>query len=184
MQINSSLNQINLINTNNKDLKKIDLSKELSQIAKPNDMFDLFLQVQNDYKTDSIYQRAFAKHSDIEIKKDLQSFLQANPINSSSGSFTYYDDLRFNFSDDERLFRLFADEKISIDDFKKEYLKIKAEYEEEKPREKIEVKGTSTRESMEDILSKINIQNIKDERDLLAILMAYKDSKNLYDKRI
>ena len=89
MQINSSLNQINLINTNNKDLKKIDLSKELSQITKPNDMFDLFLQVQNDYKTDSIYQRAFAKHSDIEIKKDLQSFLQANPINSSSGSFTY-----------------------------------------------------------------------------------------------
>ena len=94
------------------------------------------------------------------------------------------DDLRFNFSDDERLFRLFADEKISIDDFKKEYLKIKAEYEEEKLREKIEVKGSSTRENMEEILSKMDIQNIKDERELLAILMAYKDSKNLYDKRI
>ena len=35
---------------------------------------------------------------------------------------------------------------------------------------------------MEDILSKLDIQNIKDERDLLAILMAYKDSENLYDK--
>lgn len=180
MQINTNL-QNNFIA--NKDLKKIDLSKELSQITKPNDMFDLFLQVQNDYKTDSIYQRAFAKHSDIEIKKDLQSFLQANPINSSSGSFTYHDGLRFNFSDDERLFRLFADEKISIDDFKKEYLKIKAEYEEE-PSKPIEVKGNDVRESMQEILSKLDIRNIKDERDLLALCLAYKDGENLYDKRV
>ncbi|MBT0878031.1 hypothetical protein KJQ97_01155 [Campylobacter sp. 2018MI01] len=56
--------------------------------------------------------------------------------------------------------------------------------EDKTPFEAIEVKGTSTRESMEDILSKINIQNIKDERDLLAIFLAYKNGENLYDKRV
>ncbi|MBZ7992047.1 hypothetical protein AVBRAN9331_09650 [Campylobacter sp. RM9331] len=60
----------------------------------------------------------------------------------------------------------------------------KEEQTKEKPFEAIEVKGTSTRESMEDILSKINIQNIKDERDLLAIFLAYKNGENLYDKRV
>ncbi|MBZ7991979.1 hypothetical protein, partial [Campylobacter sp. RM9331] len=60
----------------------------------------------------------------------------------------------------------------------------KEEQTKEKPFEAIEVKGTSTRENMEEILSKINIQNIKDERDLLAILMAYKNGENLYDKRV
>ncbi|MBZ7984644.1 hypothetical protein, partial [Campylobacter sp. RM12647] len=61
---------------------------------------------------------------------------------------------------------------------------IDEEQTKEKPFEAIEVKGTSTRESMEEILSKINIQNIKDERDLLAIFLAYKNGENLYDKRV
>ncbi|MBZ7979007.1 hypothetical protein AVBRAN12654_09470, partial [Campylobacter sp. RM12654] len=79
-----------------------------------------------------------------------------------------------------------TDEDLQISQSKEE---IKQEEKEEqtkdkKPFEAIEVKGTSTRESMEDILSKINIQNIKDERDLLAIFLAYKNGENLYDKRV
>ena len=66
---------------------------------------------------------------------------------------------------------------------KKEYLKIKAEYEED-PSKPIEVKGNDVRESMQDILSKLDIRNIKDERDLLALFLAYKDGENLYDKRV
>ncbi|MBZ7976071.1 hypothetical protein [Campylobacter sp. RM12637] len=77
-----------------------------------------------------------------------------------------------------------SDEISSINENDEKVEDKKDKTEDKKPFEAIEVKGTSTRESMEEILSKINIQNIKDERDLLAILMAYKDSENLYDKRV
>ena len=63
-------------------------------------------------------------------------------------------------------------------------LQENSEKDESVKRKPIETKGTSTSESMEEILSKIDPRKIKDERDLLAILMAYKDSKNLYDKRV
>ncbi|ULO03473.1 hypothetical protein [Campylobacter sp. RM12651] len=68
--------------------------------------------------------------------------------------------------------------------FGEKYLQENSKKDENIKRKPIEVKGSNTRESMEDILSKLDIQNIKDERDLLAILMAYKDSENLYDKRV
>ncbi|MBZ8008302.1 hypothetical protein AVBRAN9334_09060 [Campylobacter sp. RM9334] len=144
------------------------------------------------FENNSIYQRAFYQNND--DLKELLEFLKENPIDKLSLS-----DKKFkkSFEDnDNRLEMLFANEEISIEDFKKEYLKLKDFYDEnklkeekeeqtkEKPYEAIEVKGTSTRESMEEILSKLDIQNIKDERDLLAILMAYKDSENLYDKRV
>ncbi|ULO02251.1 hypothetical protein AVANS_1645 [Campylobacter sp. RM5004] len=60
----------------------------------------------------------------------------------------------------------------------------KEEQTKEKPFEAIEVKGNDVRESMQEILSKLDIRNIKDERDLLALFLAYKDGENLYDKRV
>ncbi|MBZ8007464.1 hypothetical protein AVBRAN9334_04785 [Campylobacter sp. RM9334] len=78
-----------------------------------------------------------------------------------------------------------TDEDLKISQSKEEIKQEeKEEQTKEKPYEAIEVKGTSTRESMEDILSKLDIQNIKDERDLLAIFLAYKNGENLYDKRV
>ncbi|ULO02290.1 hypothetical protein AVANS_1685 [Campylobacter sp. RM5004] len=59
-----------------------------------------------------------------------------------------------------------------------------SEKDESVKRKPIEVKSDYLRESMEDILSKINKQKIKDERDLLALLLAYKNGENLYDKRV
>ncbi|MBZ8004599.1 hypothetical protein [Campylobacter canadensis] len=56
--------------------------------------------------------------------------------------------------------------------------------EEQKPFKTIEAKSTNVRESMQDILKKIDINKIKDERELLIILLAYKNSENLYDKRV
>ena len=142
------------------------------------------------FENNSIYQRAFYQNND--DSKELLEFLKENPIDKLSLS-----DKKFkkSFEDnDNRLEMLFANEEISIEDFKKEYLKLKAFYDEnklkeeqtedKKPYEAIEVKGTSARESMEEILSKIDPRKVKDERDLLAILMAYKYSKNLYDKRV
>ncbi|MBT0878028.1 hypothetical protein KJQ97_01140 [Campylobacter sp. 2018MI01] len=78
-----------------------------------------------------------------------------------------------------------TDEDLQISQSKEEIKQEeKEEQTKEKPYEAIEVKGTSTRESMEEILSKLDIQNIKDERDLLAIFLAYKNGENLYDKRV
>ncbi|MBZ7986278.1 hypothetical protein AVANS14531_07995 [Campylobacter sp. Cr9] len=78
-----------------------------------------------------------------------------------------------------------TDENLQISQSKEE---IKQEENEEQTKEKpfkpIEVKGTSTSESMQDILSKLDIRNIKDERDLLALFLAYKNGENLYDKRV
>ncbi|MBZ7976068.1 hypothetical protein [Campylobacter sp. RM12637] len=78
-----------------------------------------------------------------------------------------------------------TDEDLKISQSKEEIKQEeKKEQTKEKPYEAIEVKGISTRESMEEILSKMDIQNIKDERDLLAIFLAYKNGENLYDKRV
>ncbi|ULO02255.1 hypothetical protein AVANS_1649 [Campylobacter sp. RM5004] len=78
-----------------------------------------------------------------------------------------------------------TDEDLQISQSKEE---IKQEEKEEQTKEKpfkpIEVKGNDVRESMQDILSKLDIRNIKDERDLLALFLAYKDGENLYDKRV
>lgn len=68
--------------------------------------------------------------------------------------------------------------------FGEKYSQEDSEKDESIKRKPIEVKGTSTSESMKDILSKIDPRKIKDERDLLAILMAYKDGKKIYDKRV
>ncbi|ULO00796.1 hypothetical protein AVANS_0144 [Campylobacter sp. RM5004] len=145
------------------------------------------------FENNSIYQRAFYQNND--DSKELLEFLKENPIDKLSLS-----DKKFkkSFEDnDNRLEMLFANEEISIEDFKKEYLKLKAIYDENKLREEkeeqakeeksfkaIEVKGIDVSESMKDILSKLDIHNIKDERDLLALFLAYKNGGNLYDKRI
>ncbi|MBZ7985817.1 hypothetical protein AVANS14531_05635 [Campylobacter sp. Cr9] len=142
------------------------------------------------FENNSIYQRAFYQNND--DSKELLEFLKENPIDKLSLS-----DKKFkkSFEDnDNRLEMLFANEEISIEDFKKEYLKLKAIYDENKLKEEqpedkkpfkpIEVKDIDVRESMKDILSKLDIRNIKDERDLLALFLAYKNGENLYDKRV
>ncbi|MBT0882779.1 hypothetical protein, partial [Campylobacter sp. 2018MI13] len=164
-----------------------------------------------DMYTNTIYERAFSPEANQDVQKDLKDFLKEH--SDSSGDYKWDQDVIIaklfnarNISEDEFKQRYLArideikqgkehesiqnsentkpgDEILTINknDEKAEDKKDKTE--DKKPFEVIEVKGTSTRESMEEILSKINIQNIKDERDLLAILMAYKDSENLYDKR-
>ncbi|MBZ7978997.1 hypothetical protein AVBRAN12654_09420, partial [Campylobacter sp. RM12654] len=103
------------------------------------------------FENNSIYQRAFYQNND--DSKELLEFLKENPIDKLSLS-----DKKFkkSFEDnDNRLEMLFANEEISIEDFKKEYLKLKAFYDEnklkeekeeqtkEKPFEAIEVKGSN-----------------------------------------
>ncbi|ULO02795.1 hypothetical protein [Campylobacter sp. RM12651] len=146
---------------------------------------NLKLRVIQEYKVSNIYQRAFSDFFNPEDKKELREFLKDFKINNE------YIDESLNNINDSDILKLLCDKNISVKDFISECKRLKAIKENHtildnkkddfKP---IEVKGTSTRESMEDILSKLDIQNIKDERDLLAILMAYKDSENLYDKRI
>ncbi|MBT0879810.1 MULTISPECIES: hypothetical protein [unclassified Campylobacter] len=158
-----------------------------------------------DMYTNTIYERAFSSEANQDVQKDLKDFLKEH--SDSLGDYKWDQDVIIaklfnarNISEDEFKQRYLA----RIDEIKqgKEHESIQnsentkpsdeiltinkndEKSEDKKPFEAIEVKGTSTRESMEEILSKINIQNIKDERDLLAILMAYKDSKNLYDKRV
>ena len=104
----------------------------------------------------------------------------------------------------DRLMDLFALD--DLDEFKAGYLALKkeadewleqngeyfgepksqenSEKDESVKRKPIEVKSDYLRESMEDILNKINKQKIKDERDLLTLLLAYKDGENFYDKRV
>ncbi|MBZ7988187.1 hypothetical protein AVCANL279_09005 [Campylobacter canadensis] len=72
----------------------------------------------------------------------------------------------------------------SKEEIKQEENKEKTEDKKEKPFKAIEAKSTNVRESMQDILNKLDIRNIKDERDLLALILTYKNSENLYDKRV
>ncbi|MBZ7975461.1 hypothetical protein [Campylobacter sp. RM12637] len=146
---------------------------------------NLKLRVMQEYKVSNIYQRAFSDFFNPEDKKELREFLKDFKINNE------YIDESLNNINDSDILKLLCDKNISVKDFISECKRLKAIKENHtildnkkddfKP---IEVKGTSTRESMEEILSKMDIQNIKNERDLLAILMAYKDSENLYDKRV
>ncbi|MBZ7982202.1 hypothetical protein AVBRAN12640_06590 [Campylobacter sp. RM12640] len=165
-----------------------------------------------DMYTNTIYERAFSSEANQDVQKDLKDFLKEH--SDSLGDYKWNQDVIIaklfnarNISEDEFKQRYLArideikqgkehesiqnsentkpsDEisTINKNDEKAEDKKDKTE--DKKPYEAIEIKGSSTRESMEDILSKLDIQNIKDERDLLAILMAYKDSENLYDKRV
>ncbi|MBZ7978196.1 hypothetical protein AVBRAN12654_05320 [Campylobacter sp. RM12654] len=165
-----------------------------------------------DMYTNTIYERAFSPEANQDVQKDLKDFLKEH--SDSLGDYKWNQDVIIaklfnarNISEDEFKQRYLArideikqgkehesiqnsentkpsDEisTINKNDEKAEDKKDKTE--DKKPYEAIEIKGSSTRESMEDILSKLDIQNIKDERDLLAILMAYKNSKNLYDKRV
>ncbi|MBT0881891.1 hypothetical protein [Campylobacter sp. 2018MI13] len=157
--------------------------------------FKLKAQVAFGIKTNSIYQKAYQGNASADEVKDLVQFLKDNSIDGLDLSGRFFK-IPKDYADE--IMELFADDNLKVDDFKQKYLEIKEKIEtkrnkakeideeqtKEKPYEAIEVKGTSTRESMEDILSKLDIQNIKNERDLLAILMAYKDSENLYDKRV
>ncbi|MBZ7981806.1 hypothetical protein AVBRAN12640_04565 [Campylobacter sp. RM12640] len=149
---------------------------------------NLKLRVMQEYKVSNIYQRAFSDFFNPEDKKELREFLKDFKINNE------YIDESLNNINDSDILKLLCDKNISVKDFISECKRLKAIEENElnqklennkkddfKP---IEVKGTSTRENMEEILSKIDPRKVKDERDLLAIVMAYKDSKNLYDKRI
>ncbi|ULO03474.1 hypothetical protein [Campylobacter sp. RM12651] len=165
-----------------------------------------------DMYTNTIYERAFSPEANQDVQKDLKYFLKEH--SDSLGDYKWNQDVIIaklfnarNISEDEFKQRYLArideikqgkeHESIQnsentkpsdeISTINKNYEKAedkKDKTEDKKPYEAIEVKGSSTRESMEDILSKLDIQNIKDERDLLAILMAYKDSENLYDKRV
>ncbi|ULO03470.1 hypothetical protein [Campylobacter sp. RM12651] len=119
--------------------------------------------------------------------KDIKAFLKENALNN---------DCTANY--DYEIKELFASD-ISVNEFKQKYLKRINELKQENLKDNIEetseelkkdefkpieVKSDNIRESMEDILSKLDIQNIKDERDLLAIFLAYKNGENLYDKRV
>ncbi|MBZ7995647.1 hypothetical protein, partial [Campylobacter canadensis] len=115
------------------------------------------------FKNNSIYQRAFNQNND--DSKELLEFLKENPIDKLSLSDKK---IKKTFEDnDNRLEILFANEEISIKDFKKEYLKLKALYDDKKLKEEnkekteeqkilkpIEAKSTNVRESMQDILKK------------------------------
>ncbi|MBZ7999194.1 hypothetical protein, partial [Campylobacter canadensis] len=59
----------------------------------------------------------------------------------------------------------------SKEEIKQEENKEKTEDKKEKPFKAIEAKSTNVRESMQDILNKLDIRNIKDERDLLALIL-------------
>ncbi|MBZ8008014.1 hypothetical protein AVBRAN9334_07585 [Campylobacter sp. RM9334] len=165
-----------------------------------------------DMYTNTIYERAFSPEANQDVQKDLKDFLKEH--SDSLGDYKWNQDVIIaklfnarNISEDEFKQRYLArideikqgkehesiqnsentkpsDEILTINKNDEKVEDKKDKTEDKKPYEAIEVKGSSTRESMEDILSKLDIQNIKDERDLLAILMAYKDSKNLYDKRV
>ncbi|MBZ7988172.1 hypothetical protein AVCANL279_08885 [Campylobacter canadensis] len=120
--------------------------------------------------------------------KDIKTFLKENALNN---------DYTANY--DYKIKELFASN-ISIDDFKQKYLNRISELKQENLKNNIkainkeinktdnfkpiEAKSTNVRESMQDILKKIDINKIKDERDLLALILAYKNSENLYDKRV
>lgn len=119
--------------------------------------------------------------------KDIKAFLKENALNN---------DYTANY--DYEIKELFASD-ISVDEFKQKYLKRINELKQENLKDNIEetseelkkdefkpieVKGNDVRESMQEILSKLDIRNIKDERDLLALFLAYKNGKNLYDKRV
>lgn len=153
----------------------------------------LTLQVQVSYgiKNNTIFQRAFGTSGDANERAELRNFMLKNPID------------RFDVKDNtvlmpkyftEDLARLLADDEISIDDFKKEYLKIKEnidnamdneEIEEKDEKFKpIEAKSDNINESMEEILGKLNMQKFKDDKDLITLLLAYKDGENLYEKRV
>ncbi|MBT0883961.1 hypothetical protein [Campylobacter sp. 2018MI10] len=146
---------------------------------------NLKLRVIQEYKVSNIYQRAFSDFFNPEDKKELREFLKDFKINNE------YIDESLNNINDSDILKLLCDKNISVKDFISECKRLKAIKEnhtildnKKDDFEAIEVKGTSTRENMEEILSKIDPRKVKDERDLLAIVMAYKDSKNLYDKRI
>ena len=153
----------------------------------------LTLQVQVSYgiKNNTIFQRAFGTSGDANERAELRNFMLKNPID------------RFDVKDNtvlmpkyftEDLAKLLADDEISIDDFKKEYLKIKEnidnaidneEMEEKDEKFKpIEAKSDNINESMEEILGKLNMQKFKDDKDLITLLLAYKDGENLYEKRV
>ena len=161
--------------------------------------------------TNTIYERAFSPEANQDVQKDLKDFLKEH--SDSSGDYKWDQDVIIaklfnarNISEDEFKQRYLA----RIDEIKqgKEHENIQnseniqdsknpkpsdeissinendEKTEDKKPFKPIEVKGIDVRESMQEILSKLDIRNIKDERDLLALFLAYKDGENLYDKRV
>ncbi|ULO00883.1 hypothetical protein AVANS_0239 [Campylobacter sp. RM5004] len=155
--------------------------------------FKLKAQVAFGIKTDSIYQKAYQGNASADEVKDLVQFLKDNSIEGLNLSGRFFK-IPKEYSDE--IMELFADESLSVDDFKQKYLEIKEKIEskktnideineeEQKIFKPIEAKSDNVRESMEEILSKIDPRKIKDERDLLALFLAYKDGENIYDKRV
>ncbi|MBZ7985316.1 hypothetical protein AVANS14531_03040 [Campylobacter sp. Cr9] len=155
--------------------------------------FKLKAQVAFGIKTNSVYQKAYQGNASADEVKDLVQFLKDNSIEGLNLSGRFFK-IPKEYSDE--IMELFADESLSVDDFKQKYLEIKEKIEskktnideineeEQKIFKPIEAKSDNVRESMEEILSKIDPRKIKDERDLLALFLAYKDGENLYDKRV
>ena len=175
---------------------ELELTNSLILYENTNDYlaFQKLKDLKNNTESNSVYNRIF-RQNNIEFKKLLKEYefiylkvdseLDFVGLGCSSGGYC------------DKVADLLAREDLSLDEFKKEFIKLsentKNEFDEQitsyvKNQEKhfkpIEAKSDYLRESMEDILNKINKQKIKDERDLLALFLAYKDGENLYDKRV
>lgn len=146
--------------------------------------------LQNDTTSNNIYNQIFRQNN-----TDLKQLLKENEfiylkvgneldfVGLACGKDAYCD----------KLADLLAREDLSLDDFKNEFIKLanemqnhfdeevmKASKDKDDDFKPIESKSENIKES----LNKIDINKIKNDRDLLAIFLAYKNEKNIYDRRV